>query len=44
MERSGPKSQMSGTERESEKKSGTQSGMSRNGSGAVSGLNLPLML
>jgi len=36
------KSQMSG-ERESEKTSGARSGRSRSGSGAVSGLNLPLM-
>jgi len=36
-------SQRSGAERESEKTSGARSGRSRNRSGAVSGLNLPLM-
>jgi len=40
-ERSGPKSQMGEAERELEKNE--QSGRSHNGSGAVSGLNLPLM-
>jgi len=38
---SGPKSKMSGDERESEKNK--RNGKSDNGSGAVSGLDLPLM-